>query len=148
MAGEAASLTDMRNTMPARQEAHRTAVAVVDVGTPAATSFAVNHGWWPRCRLYLAVALAGGTNPALALRVWCRKRPFGDEANTEQLGILMAPCGDAGQAAVKPFIITGLTAGSYVVDVPVNGDDIFVEVTGAMGAPTSFSFSCALGWRA
>ena len=146
--GGFASITDMRNTAPARQVAHRTAVAAADAAPTAASAWASNSGWWPRARAYCTVAWNGGTAPTVTLRVWARKHLFGDEAGVEQYGVLLAPA-PAGTPTLAEFVVTPVTGSTaFVFDIPANGDDIFVQVVSVSGAPTGFVFNCAIGWRA
>ena len=140
---EAASLTDMRNTANAEQVIHRAGVSSLDSGVPDVSLFAINHGRWPRVRVYCKFEPSGGTSPTVNLRVWVRKHLVKNEQGVEQLGILMIGDGTSG---LKEFTVAADDRTAF--DVPANGDDIFIEVTGVGGTPTMFVFGCALGWRA
>ena len=140
MAGEAATLTDMRNTAIPAVELHRDGVTSLDNGTPDAADYAVNHGRWPRCRVYLDPSFVNGTNPALTFRIWAR-RPLCATEPLQPAGLLLVPNG----ATTSAFTI--VTGGPVAIDVPANGDDLFVEVYAVGGTPTSYALDCYLSWR-
>jgi hypothetical protein len=142
MAQEAASLTDMRNTAIPAAVLHRTAVVAPDSGLPTADLFCVNHGRWARARIYATPTFVNGSNPSLLLHVWTKKHVPADEV-TEPLGRLMVP--DAATASLVAFAVTA--GGPVAFDVTANGDDLFVEVISASGAPDSYAFDCYVSWR-
>lgn len=126
---------------------HRDTVVAVDAGVPAHTIFAENNEGFAAARVYCKLSFKGGTNPAPTLRAWVKHR--GKHVDTPYVGgLLYVDANDSvGGVARQPFAVVGPAGdGWFAFDVPVDGDDLFVELQSASGTPTSFTFDCWLTW--
>lgn len=111
---------------------HRNAITSADSGTPAAASFTPNLNSSKKARLWCTVSFTGGTSPRIDVTPWLKPNDADD------------PRGEG--EPVEYDNTDGLPAGTYVVDVDVEGAALFAYIDNTTGSPTAFSVTVYVQW--
>jgi hypothetical protein len=118
--------------MPGTIATHREAITTADSSSPAAGSFCTNPGDSKKARLWAVVAFTGGTSPTVDLTPYLKPHgaatPIGEGEPVEYGGA------------------DGLPAGTYVVDVDVEGSDLYAYLDNVQGSPSAFSVTVYVQW--
>ncbi len=120
---------------------HRADVDAADSAAPTENSdWLKNHGRWPTARVYVDISFTGGTDPTALLYAYVRNFD-----TTARLGLLIQT-DPSGTSTGTPFLVQ-LVEGTWVFDVPVDGDDLFVMVADIDGGPTATNIDIYVSWR-
>jgi hypothetical protein len=111
---------------------HRSAIAAADSSAPAAANFCVNPGDSRTARLWVTVSFTAGTSPTIDLTPYLKPH----NADT--------PIGQG--EAVEYDGTDGLPAGTYVLDVDVEGADLFCYLDNVSGSPSAFEVTVQVQW--
>ena len=104
----------------------------VDSSAPSAANFAVNPSDAKLARLWIDISFTGGTSPTLDFTPYLKPH-----AQT-------APIGEG--EPVEYDNADGLPDGTFVVDVDVEGCDLFVYVDNESGSPSSWEVTVSIVW--
>jgi len=132
----------LRNDFPAL-DVHRVNVTTPDAA-PTADEFAENSGRAACARAYCLWNQTGDKGATCTLRVWV-KRAKDITRTPDYVGGLLYV--DDGAGIRAPYEVT--SAGddeSFVLDIPADADDIFVQLVSVGGQPTSYRFDCWIRW--
>ena len=126
--------------------AHRVNVVAADSGLPPEASYQHNDQFYRHWRVYCRYVPSSAS--IAAVRVWTRKPKRADDPQVYLGGIYMAGETPVGGVIRNPFIVVS-TIGIewFTFSVPVDDDDVFVELMSVTGAPASFRFDCWLSGR-
>jgi len=124
--------------------AHREAVIAVDAAAPTAEQFAENSGRAACARAYCVWDEKGDPTSACTVRVWVMRGRDLTRTPDYVGGVLYV---DNGAGLPAPYEVTSAGGDeSFVIDIPVDADDVFVQLVSASGAPASFRFDCWIRW--
>jgi len=123
--------------------AHREDVTAADA-TPTQDLFAENSGRAACARAYCVWTPVGDATSACTLRIWVKRGKDLTDTPNYVGGVLYTDNG-----AGLPVAYTVTSAGgveSFAIDIPADADDVFVQLVGASGAPTSYRLDCWIRW--